>query len=220
MTEKILVISAHPDDETLGLGGTILLKANQGDQVYVLIFSDGELAREKIVSSVKQRENQAKKAAKILKIKEIKFLGYHDQKLDTIPLIELARHIEKAIKEWKPTTIYTHFWGDVNQDHQVLFNATSIATRPTPKSKIKKVICYETPSSTEWSHHNFKPNLFVNINKVLKQKISALSNYKNELGEYPHPRSKQAIIARSNYWGASVGMKNAEAFIVIRDLIK
>ena len=220
MKEKILIICAHPDDETLGLGGTILLQTLKGSEVFVLIFSDGELSRGKAVSQVKQREKQAKKVAKILKIKEIKLLGYHDQKLDTIPLIELANHIEESIKKWKPTIIYTHFWGDVNQDHRVLFDATSIATRPTPKSKIKKVICYETPSSTEWSHNNFKPNLFVDINSVLKTKLKALNHYKQEMGKYPHPRSTEAIISRSNYWGSSVGMKNAEAFIIIRDLIK
>ena len=110
MKEKILIICAHPDDETLGLGGTILLQTLKGSEVFVLIFSDGELSRGKVVSQVKQREKQAKKAAKILKIKEIKLLGYHDQKLDTIPLIELANQIEESIKKWKPTIIYTHFW--------------------------------------------------------------------------------------------------------------
>ena len=218
--KKILVICAHPDDETLGLGGTIRLHTLKGSKVFVLIFTDGESSREKSTKKIKQRQEQAKKAAKELKIQDIKFLGYQDQRLDTIPLLELAKHIESVIKKFKPETVFTHFWGDVNQDHRILFDATSIATRTTPKSMINRVICYETPSSTEWSHHNFKPNLYVNIEKVLKQKLKALSNYKNEMREFPHPRSRKAIISRSSYWGTTVGIKSAEAFIVIRDLMK
>lgn len=215
--ERILVISAHPDDETLGLGGTIKLHT-KNSKVYVLIFADGESARGKSSKKIKERQIQAKKAVKILGVEEIQFLEYCDQKLDSVPLLDLARHIESTIKKFKPEVIYTHFWGDVNQDHRVLFEATIVATRPTPDSKIKKVICYETPSSTEWSHHNFKPNLFVDISKVMKQKLKALSYYKNEISQYPHPRSKKAIITRSNYWGSSVGMKYAEAFFVLREL--
>ena len=218
--KKILVICAHPDDETLGLGGTIRVHALKGSKVFVLIFADGESAREKSTKKIKQRQEQAKKAAKELKIQEIKFLGYEDQKLDTVPLLELAKNIESVMKKFKPDTVFTHFWGDVNQDHRILFEATSIATRPTPKSTVERVICYETPSSTEWSHHNFKPNLYVSIEKVLKQKLKALSNYKNEVERFPHPRSKKAIVSRSSYWGSSVGIKYAEAFVVIRDLIK
>ena len=166
--EKILVVCAHPDDETLGLGGTIKLHSLNGSIVHVLNFADGESARKKSTDNIIKRQKQALKASSILGIKETEFLDYEDQKLDTIPLVELSKHIESAIKRWKPTIVYTHFWGDVNQDHRVLFDATMIATRPTPNSKINKVICYETPSSTEWGNEKFFPNYFVDIQKVSK----------------------------------------------------
>jgi len=218
--EKILVISAHPDDETLGLGGTIKLHSLNGANVYVLNFADGESARGKSMKNIEKRKKQGKNAATILGIKETKFLDYEDQKLDTIPIIELSKHIESAIKKWNPSIVYTHFWGDVNQDHRALFEATIIATRPTPNSKIKKIICYETPSSTEWGYQKCNPNYFVDINKVKKIKIKACKQYKDEMQLFPHPRSEEAIMNRSVYWGSSVGIKNAEAFFMLRHIIR
>jgi len=218
--KKILVICAHPDDETLGLGGMIKIHTLKGAKVQVLIFTDGESSRKKSSRNIIQRKKQAEKAAKELGIQKIKFLGYEDQKLDSITIIELAKHIEESIIKFNPDTVFTHFWGDVNQDHRRVFEATQIATRPTSKSNIDRLICYETPSSTEWSYQNFKPNLYVDIEKVLKSKLKALDNYKKEMGKFPHPRSKEAIIHRSTYWGISAGIKNAEAFLVIRDIIR
>ncbi len=218
--EKILVISAHPDDETLGLGGTIKLHSLSGSKVYVLNFADGESSRKKSIKKISKRKKQGEKAAAILGIKETKFLDYEDQKLDTVPIVELSKCIESAIKKWNPTIVYTHFWGDVNQDHRVLFEATIIATRPTPNSKIKKIICYETPSSTEWGYQQFNPNYFIDISKVKKVKIKAFQQYKDEIKSFPHPRSEESIMNRSNYWGSSVGIKNAEAFFILRDIIR
>jgi N-acetylglucosamine malate deacetylase 1 len=218
--EKILVVSAHPDDETLGLGGTIKLHSLSGSNVYVLNFADGESARKKSMKNILKRKKEGKKAAAILGIKETKFLDYEDQKLDTIPILELSKHIESAIKKWNPSIIYTHFWGDVNQDHRVLFEATIIAARPTPNSKIKKIICYETPSSTEWGYQQFNPNYFIDISKVKKIKIKAFQQYKDEIKSFPHPRAEEAIMNRSKYWGSSVGIKNAEAFFILRDIVR
>ena len=218
--EKILVICAHPDDETLGLGGTIKLHSSNGSDVYVLNFTDGETARGKSIKKIVKRQEQAKKAVSILGVKEIEFLDYEDQKLDIIPLVELSKKIESRIKKWNPSIIYTHFWGDTNQDHRALFDATMIASRPTPDSKINTIICYETPSSTEWSHQNFNPNYFIDVQKVLKIKIKALQQYKNEIKRFPHPRSEQAIQIRSKYWGSSVGVNNAEAFYMVRNIIR
>lgn len=220
--EKILVICAHPDDETLGLGGTIALHAKNGSKVFVLIFTDGESARHNSSRKILQRQEQAKRASSVLGVHDLKFLNYSDQKLDVISLIELVRKIESIIEQFKPTIIYTHYWGDVNQDHKKVYDATLIATRPTPSSSIKHLICYETPSSTEWgsNHEKFNPNLFIDIENVLDIKLKALQQYKTEINPYPHPRSKEAIINRSNYWGSAVGIKYAEAFVSIRKIIK
>ena len=220
--EKTLVICAHPDDETLGLGGTIALHAKEGNNVFILMFTDGQFGRDTTTKGIKQRQDHAKKACSILGVTEVEFLNYADEKLDTIPLVELACKIESAIKKWKPDTVFTHYWGDVNQDHRRVFEATLIAVRPHPSSRIKRLICYETPSSTEWGHgsNKFNPNLFINIDNVLRKKIMALKMYSNEISDYPHPRSKDSVISRARYWGSSVGVKHAEAFVTVREIVR
>jgi LmbE family N-acetylglucosaminyl deacetylase len=218
--EKILVLCAHPDDETLGMGGTIAFHTSRGDKVFVLIFADGESARENYsTKKINRRQEEAKKAASNLSVTEIQFLQFRDQILDTVSILELAKKIEMAIKKWNPDTIYTHYWGDVNQDHRRVFESSLIAARPTPNSKIKKIVCYETPSSTEWGSIGFKPNLFVDITKFMRVKLRAFKNYTAESNSFPHPRSEEAIIARAKYWGSTIGCKYAEPFIIIRDIV-
>ena len=218
---KILVICAHPDDETLGLGGTICSHVEQGDKISVLIFTDGESARGKSDSKIKMRQKQAKKAAKELGIEKIEFLNYPDQELDIIALKDLSKKIENKITKNSPNIIYTHYWGDVNQDHKRLFEATLVACRPIPNSPIKQILCYETPSSTEWgnSFQNNHPNVFVNIEKFLDKKIKAIQNYSNEIKPFPHPRSEEAMINRAKFWGSTIGVHYAEAFYMIRKII-
>lgn len=217
---KILVICAHADDETLGLGGTLCNHVKKGDTVHVQIFADGESARLKSDTKIKIRQNQATKAAKELGIKQIEFLDYPDQQLDIIPLKDLAKKIENKMDKFSPNIVYTHYWGDVNQDHRRMFEATLIACRPTPNSSIKQLLCYETPSSTEWGNplKNNQPTRFVNIEKFIERKIKAVANYSGEIKPFPHPRSKKAIKNRAMFWGSSIGIKYAEAFYVVREI--
>lgn len=215
----VLVVCAHPDDETLGLGGTLALHALNGSKVSVLIFTDGQFGRDMTSKGIEMRKQQSRKACKILGIRNVKFLDYKDQKLDTISISELSCQIESEIAKLKPSIVYTHYWGDVNQDHRRIFEATLIALRPTPSATVKRFICFETPSSTEWGNEHFKPNLFVNIEKTLNKKVSAVIQYKAEINPAPHPRSKNSIINRSKYWGSSVGIKYAEAFLSVREII-
>jgi len=218
--ENILVISAHPDDETLGLGGTLALHSKNKDKISILILTDGESGRKTPYQKISSRKKQAKEACKILGIDKINFLDFPDQKLDTFPLLEIAKKIEEEVNQFKPDIVYTHFWGDTNQDHQQIFKATKIATRPLPSSSIKKLICYEIPSSSELGNgsNSFSPNLFVDIEKTFKKKISAIKKYKHEIHPFPHPRSIDAITARSRNIGSNVGVKFAEAFFIVYDI--
>ena len=153
-------------------------------------------------------------------MKEIKFLDYADQKLDMVPLSELSQKIETVVKEWKPNVVYTHFWDDINQDHRQVYEATAIAVRPLPKSKISQFIVFETPSSTEWGSKrtSFSPNLFIDITKVINKKLQAFGKYKDEVMQYPHPRSKESITNRAKFWGNTVGLEFAESFMIVRDI--
>lgn len=219
--KKILILCAHPDDETLGLGGTIVMNSRRNHEIMVVFFTDGQSARDSSIKKIKKRQQNAKDACKILGIDKIEFLNYKDQLLDTIPVVELTKKIEHIIRKWSPEQIYTHYWGDTNQDHRKVFEASLIASRPHPKSEIKQIICYETPSSSEWTYfaQGFTPNMFVKINETLEAKINALKKYESEVEEFPHPRSVESIINRSKFWGSSVGLNHAEAFISIRKII-
>ena len=153
---------------------------------------------------------------------EGQIVGLYEAFMDLDKVIKFGypKHIENAIRKWNPNVIFTHFYGDVNQDHKAIFDATLIATRPTPKSKITEVICYETPSSTEWGIQKFNPNFYEDISKFIKTKQSALKKYKGEIEMFPHPRSLEAIIVISKRWGSVVGLKHAEAFKKIREISK
>lgn len=213
---KILIIGAHPDDESLGLGGSIKKFSDEGSEIFFLCFTDGQYGRDTSESGITERENQARKACSILGINNSKFHRYHDQKLDSVSLIDLVKNIEEVLNSFKPNIVFTHFWGDVNQDHRRVFEACLIATRPTPKNIINEVICFETPSSTEWGLKTFSPNYFVDISETLDKKIEAIKQYKKEINDYPHPRSLEAIKNRASYWGTKVGKKFAESFVVLR----
>jgi N-acetylglucosamine malate deacetylase 1 len=217
---NILVICAHPDDESLGLGGTIAFHASQGDNIHILMFATGQYGRDESKKGVSERQKQGEKAFKILGVKNFQFLNYDDQKLDLVPLTELTKAIEKRIKKWKPKIIYTHFWGDVNQDHRRIYEATLIASKPRLDSSIKQVICYETPSSTDVTYGSnvFIPNYFVDIKKFIKKKNKAIIQYKNEIHSFPHARSIEAINNRAKFWGSVMNLEYAEAFVKIREI--
>ena len=234
---NILVLAAHPDDEVLGMGGTIKKFTKKGFNVKIVIFATGISARRS--SNYKNTENydvddntilkmnkQIEKlkidaiyASKVLGVSDIEFLDFPDNEMDLISNLEITKSIEKIIKKFKPDQVFTHSGFDVNIDHRMLYNATLAATRPKFKSKIKKVYSFEVPSSTEWYFPSqFSPNFFVNIDNEIKSKILALKKYKTELNQFPHPRSTIALDAIAKKWGSVSGFKHAEAFTLIREL--
>ena len=234
---NVLVIAAHPDDEVLGVGGTIKKLSKNGDNVKILIMATGIKARrsqnylnssdyeidEKITKNLDQQikslRNEAKKASKILGAKSIEFLDFPDNEMDTVSLLEVTKAIEKQISSFKPEVVYTHTNFDINIDHRICYQATLVATRPQKNSKVREVISFEVPSSTEWYFpSSFSPNIFVDISKEISFKKKALQAYKNEIRKFPHPRSTDALEHISKRWGTVSGFDNAEAFSLIRKL--
>ena len=234
---NILVLAAHPDDEVLGMGGTIKKFTKKGFNVKIVIFATGISARRS--SNYKNTENydvddntilkmnkqieklkiDARSASKVLGVSDIEFLDFPDNEMDLVSNLEITKSIEKIIKKFKPDQVFTHSGFDVNVDHRMLYHATLAATRPKSKSKIKRVYSFEVPSSTEWYFPSqFSPNFFVNIDNEIKSKINALKKYKTELNKFPHPRSIMALDAIAKKWGSVSGYNNAEAFTLIREL--
>jgi len=223
MKKKILVISAHPDDDALGCGGTIAKFSKENASIFAVYFTDGVSARlnnKNLKKDILDRKKHSVKAAKILGINKCIFFSYPDNKLDKIPLLEITQKIEKIIKEIKPEIIITHSEHELNIDHQIINRAVITATRPKPKSIIKKILLFETLSSSEWKFSNkknfFNPNYFVDISKTINRKISALRCYKKEMMKWPHPRSVKGVRNLAMYRGQSVGLKYVEAFYLLR----
>lgn len=142
-------------------------------------------------------------------------------KLDTIPQKELGEAITRVASGVQPDVVYIPHKGDINKDHRLVFEAAMVALKPKPGSTIKKVLCYETLSETEWAAPSvealFVPNVYVDISETLELKLKAMSEYKSELKEFPHPRSLETISALAKLRGSAVGVKAAEAFMLIRE---
>jgi LmbE family N-acetylglucosaminyl deacetylase len=221
---RVLVVSAHPDDETLGAGGAIALHARRGDDVSVLILTDGVTARHEVTEPQKAA---ARKACGLLGAKDVRFCGLPDQRLDAGPLLDVIKPISQLVGELRPEVVYTHHGADVNQDHRAVFAATLVAVRPVGQNPVRRVLSYEVAGSTEWappfSEWAFLPNVFVDISATLDTKLSALDAYRetfeSEIKPFPHPRSPEAVRIYAQQRGVTVGMRAAEAFVLVRELL-
>jgi len=217
----ILVIAPHPDDEVLGCGGTITKHNICNDEVSLCIVTKA-YPPSWIEDEIKERKEEVLKVNQILGIRKTKFLDFPTAKLDTIPKNDLIYSINQVVNELNPEIIYIPHRGDINIDHRIVFDAALVAVRPKPGSVVRKVFTYETLSETEWAapfiEKAFCPNLYVDISETLETKLKAMSEYKLELKEFPHPRSLEAISALASIRGATVGVKAAEAFMIVREI--
>ena len=223
--KKILVIAAHPDDEIYGMGGTIARLAAEGNEVHVLIVTDGSTAQYRgsadLSMILQRKKKETEKALSIVGAISCRYGELPDMCLDTIAHIKINEVIEKAIDEIAPDVVYTHFWGDVNMDHQKVFESTLVAVRPTSSQTVRELYCYSVPSSTEWQPDlrvAFTPNVFVDISDYTVQKAAAIAAYATELRPYPHPRSAEAVQAQDIAKGLQIGLPAAEEFILLRSV--
>lgn len=225
MTERVLCVVAHPDDEVLGCGGTLAKHAQRGDAVSVIVFADGvgsrqgvSLAPLRLVSlseDIKERHGMCRKACKILGTEDVWLHQFTDNAMDMLPMLQVVQQVEKHVDRFKPTVVYTHHSGDMNVDHRVVAEAVRTACRPLPGSAVRRLFFFEVPCSTGWGA-GFVPNYFEDISATLETKMEAAGAYGAELRPWPHPRSAEGIRTLAQYRGASVGVPVAEAFMIGR----
>lgn len=223
--QTILVIAAHTDDEALGCGGTLARHAALGDTVAALFMTDGVGARHVDAGAREDAERRAaaaeEAAAKLGIVKRFSE-AFPDNAMDSVPLIEVVRPIERVIAELGPDVIYTHHAGDLNIDHAITARAVLTACRPQPDFSVTEIYSFEVPSSTEWAgprvESAFCPSHFVNIAPYWEAKHAALKAYGEEMRPAPHSRSFEAVSSLSQWRGAQVGMERAEAFESLRTL--
>lgn len=222
---KILIIAPHPDDEVLGCGGTIKKYVSRGNEIFLCIVTKA-YTPDWSGDFIKNREEEIKCAKNSLGIKEVVFLGLPTVKLDTVPQKELNDSISECIKNINPDIVFVPFHGDINKDHKLVSEATLVAVRPKPGLSVKKVYCYEVLSETEWAkpaqkiEDVFIPNFYEDISDYLNDKLKAMECYKSELKDYPHPRSLEGIKVLAQKRGTECGTKAAEAFILLREVVR
>ena len=206
---KILVIAPHPDDEVLGMGGTIK-KLSKKNKIILCVVSEGATAQYKDKKMIKVRRDSCKKTAKILGISQTVFLDYPDMRLN-LSHLDINKKLEEIIEKYRPEIVYTAPKNDLNLDHQMVFNSTLVACRP--KSGVKQILCYEIQGNTKVP---FVPNVFENIEKEFSYKIKGFKMYKSEIEEFPNSKSIIAIENLAILRGIESGFKKAEAFELIR----
>jgi LmbE family N-acetylglucosaminyl deacetylase len=212
----VLVIAAHPDDEVLGVGGTIAKHTDSGDDVHILIVTEGTTHQYDDTELIEEKKRQAELCADTLGASTVHFGDLPDMKLDQIPHVEVNSVIENVCDEITPDVVYTHSQREVNLDHHAVHESTIVATRPG--SGVSTVLAYETPSSTDFATNidGFTPTLFTDIEDYLDLKTDAFNCYETEVREYPHPRSSESIRSIAKARGAASGNRAAETFDVLR----
>lgn len=228
--QTILVVAAHPDDEVLGCGGTLLKHKEKGDKIHILILAEGKTSRDMKRDVLYRKEELSKlhdasnKVAEFLQAESLELCNFPDNRMDSIDLLDIVKKVESAIAMRMPDLIYTHYQNDLNIDHRITHQAVVTACRPLPESRVNTLLFFETPSSTEYqiggNGMGFIPNWIVDITDAFPQKQEILKIYKEEMRDWPHARSYEAIEVLAKYRGYANGIKYAEAFQLGRKILK
>lgn len=225
MNNKIvLVIAPHPDDETLGCGGTLLLFKEKGFQINWLIitevFEEFGFSKER----VQTRNNDILNVTKKYGFDNVIRVGIPTSRVDEVSKGKLVEEISNAFKEVKPNIIFVPFYNDVHTDHKVIAEATISCTKWFRYPFVEKVLYYETLSETDFnidsSASKFKPNVYIDIGQYLDEKLEIMNLYESEMDEFPFPRSNKAIKSLAYLRGSQCGAEAAEAFELLRANVK
>ena len=208
------MISAHPDDEVIGMGATIK-KLSRTNKIWLCVISEGASSQYSNKKMIKIRRDACKKSSKILGISEILFLDYPDMRLDSIPHLKINKELEKIISKFKPKIVYSPPSHDLNNDHRLVFDSALVAARPFASS-VKQLLSYECPGPVK---QPFRPTIYQNVEKEFSYKLEAFKMYKSEVRKFPHPRSIEAIENLAIQRGVECSLKKAEAFQLIRSIV-
>jgi len=218
MKNKILIIAVHPDDETLGCGGTLLKHKANFDEIHWLICTD--ISKNHNYYNTRQKE--IKKVSKLYNFDSVKNLELKTMKVDEYSMSELIGKISKVINEVEPNIIYLPFKGDVHSDHRKIFEASYSCTKSFRYPFIKKIYMIETLSETEFApstkEDSFVPNVFVDISKYMDKKIDIIRVFNSEIAEHPFPRSERNLRALGTIRGATAGVDYAESFMLLKEI--
>lgn len=217
---KTIVIAPHPDDEVLGVGGTLLRRKAEGAKVAWLIVTAISVESGWSKGKVNQRADEIKRVTELFGFDEVLALNFPTTQLDRVPMSDVVTGISDVFRSFMPEEVFVPHPSDVHTDHRVVFDAAASCTKWFRSPSVKRVLAYETLSETNFglgTGQGFRPNVFVDIEPFLDGKLRAMDIYASELGPFPFPRSHEAIRALATLRGAASGFKAAEAFELLRE---
>ena len=217
---RTIVIAPHPDDEVLGVGGTLLRRKAEGAALAWLIVTAISVESGWSEEKVEQRANEIRRVKELFCFDAVFMLKFPATQLDRVPISDLVSGISQVFKSFEPEEIFLPHPSDAHSDHRVVFDAAASCTKWFRYPSIRRVLAYETISETDFglnTNQSFRPNVFVDIETFLDDKLRAMDIYASELGAFPFPRSYEAIRALATLRGAGSGFKAAEAFELLRE---
>ena len=219
----VLVVAPHPDDETLGCGGTLLRHKAEGDSIHWLIMTSMQTSQGFKAEQIESRQQEITEIAQRYQFDSVHELNFPTTQLDSCPRNELVGAFADGVKNISPTILYLPYRYDIHSDHKVTFDVAAACTKSFRYPSIRSVRAYETLSETEYNldpaGRGFNPNLYVDISGHLASKIEIMQLYKGEMGEAPFPRSAKLIEAQATLRGSVIGSDAAEAFVSLREVI-
>ncbi|OUW23185.1 MAG: GlcNAc-PI de-N-acetylase [Rickettsiales bacterium TMED174] len=218
---KVLFVSPHPDDETLGCGGTIFYHKKKGDDIFLLIITNLSIEFGWSEKLIERRKKEIDKIKKFYGFKNVFHLNFQTKYLDTVPINEIIENISNIVKKTKSKILYIPSRDDVHTDHQIVSKACMSSIKWFRNPSVKKVMAYEVISETNFNfdQNNFKPNVFIDITPYITKKIAAMKIYKSEIKKHPFPRSEDAIKSLAILRGSQSGKKFAEAFQLYMEIL-
>ena len=218
---KTIVIAPHPDDEVLGVGGTLMRRKAEGGKIAWLIVSGITAEAGWSDDKIKQRADEIKRVSVLFDFDSVFELNFPTTQLDQVSMSDLVATISNVFKTFEPEEVFVPHPSDVHTDHRIVFDAVASCTKWFRYPSVKRVLAYETLSETDFglgTNQAFRPNVFVNIEPYLAEKLQAMDIYVSELGVFPFPRSHEAIRALATLRGAASGFRAAEAFELLREI--
>lgn len=220
--DKVLIVAVHPDDETLGCGGTLLKHKSYGDEIYWMIATDLKESEGFAKELVTRRDNEIGKVSKMYNFDSVHKLGLSTMRVDEYSMSELIGAISKIISAVKPSIIYLPFKGDVHSDHRKIFESAYACTKSFRYPFVKKIYMVETLSETEFApstkEDSFIPNVFVDITDFMNEKLEIMKVFQSEMAEHPFPRSERNLRALATFRGATAGCEYAESFVLLKEI--
>jgi LmbE family N-acetylglucosaminyl deacetylase len=219
-----IVVAPHPDDETLGCGGTMLRCKDEGGSIHWLIVTHVSTDLGYSKKRVEQREEEIRRVAEQYGVSGVTNLRFPTTRLDAEPLGDIVEAVGRVFQKIEPEVVYVPYRSDVHTDHAVVFDAVTSSTKWFRYPSVRRVLAYETLSETDFAidpdTNGFRPNVFCNITGYVDEKVETMQIYDSEIGTHPFPRSEASIRALATLRGSASGFEAAEAFMLLRERIQ